>query len=198
MDNKVRIIRLQVQECKKQWVMNKERSLEKAVSEGNYAVLSAFVSKCKPRKPLANNAVYNDAGVLAAERSEIQGAFRQHFAKVLAGKQRHMHEIVTDDFEKQKTRLMIGTVWFDGGGSVVPGVSELAATLAATKVKALAEDRIGGELMKIANKQIAKKLHPLITKSYESAWFPPQLKGGHLFALLKKGIRATALITERF
>jgi hypothetical protein len=71
--------------------------------------------------------------------------------------------------------------------TLAPGLSSIKAIFAKAKLKAIGEDLMGGELLRCAAAEIAKIVHPLFVKIFETSWIPTQMRGGHLFAILKKG-----------
>ena len=85
------------------------------------------------------------------------------------------------DWDNEMLKIRLGTRWHDGQISHTPTLSTLCAKFRTAKPKAVAEDLLGAELGKVAPEAMARRYHPLVTKSFETSWLSSFFRGGHLF-----------------
>jgi hypothetical protein len=142
-----------------------------------------MIGRLKPSTFYPPQPVMLDNGNVSVNMSETQGGFREHFARTLAGEPKSLTEVVSNDFEREVLKLLLGTVWFDSKHTLAPGLSSIKAIFAKAKLKAIGEDLLGGELLRCAAAEIAKIVHPLFVKIFETSWIPTQMRGGHLLAI---------------
>ena len=111
--------------------------------------------------------------------------FRDHFAKLIAGKPTAYQEVVEQDKEREVRTVRTCQKWSDLNVTFAPGVTALKTKIKTAKRRSVVDNALGAEPGKAAPDEITELVHPLVVKTYETSWVPTQCRGGHLFALFK-------------
>jgi hypothetical protein len=139
-------IKTNVKNNKINWLSKKGDGIKAAMISGAYSQILKVISDSKPREARQQLAIKDEVGNFAVNATGTQNVFKNHFKKLLVGKEATMAEIISEDTSKQILRFASGRGWRTDP-TQAPGRSALQAKLCNTRVKALgAGPGRGGDL----------------------------------------------------